>query len=919
MFRNEKIIAINHNFDWKQYIYNYKDLQDGGINTRKKAINHWICYGKNEGRHYRRTPLYNDNEITLKNEIKLVTETNLNSIDETEVLSTRPYNTDIEYFKKMDKKEKERFPETNLKNEIKLVTETNLNSIDDKEVLSTRPYNTDIEYFKKMDKKEKERFNEITLKNEIKLVTETNLNSIDETEVLRTKLYNMNHSNYNPEKIDIKYLKYIDNFILIVDFPNSGGGTTEFINRIISKYKFHKIFLIVRNYNNKIVFTINDEYEINTIFNNQTSISFLKENINCLEKIFVNHTIGHDILFLNELFKLNKEVTYITHDFYLIHDIPNPLIHNIQLVYTNDNKININNFNKIITQNEKNLLVFDKHIQNNDISVIISELPDYKDSFNLIKSSNNKIVIGIFGDIIEIKGLNILRDIIKYYKNNKFVTIIVFGLCYIPNFKNQYTYNSIEELNKLLINFKPNILMELSIWSETYSYTLTLKMITRLPIIYFKKTGNFVVENRLSNYDKAYSFESLAEFNKLIKLHNQNYFYTIKPTIYFNSFFDEYFNNLKTDKIISNANLFKNNISIYPIYFPQFHNIEENNRSFYNGYTDIENLNLLSQTIKTETPSLKDFEINHITEYDLENINIIQKQVDLLDDYNLSGFALYYYWFSKNTITNVNMIMEKVVNLFFTNEIILKNKKIFFIWANESWTRNPAFGNCIHTIENEYTLNDLQNNVNNLINYFIHENYLKVNNKPVLLLYHEWFMTMDEIKLFHDVLNAKCIEHNFDGIQLVVNSMNNNKIVDFSTFYLNFNYKKSPHTYRKNNKNCLDYKKYIDEYKNSININNNTIQTLVFNFDNRARLYKPNKLEHSTICINNNLFNKILFMTYIFDKYENNNNILLFNAWNEWGEGMTLEPSNEYGYLNLNLLDSFITKYFNTVKNMSEY
>jgi hypothetical protein len=84
-------------------------------------------------------------------------------------------------------------------------------------------------------------------------------------------------------------------------------------------------------------------------------------------------------------------------------------------------------------------------------------------------------------------------------------------------------------------------LIELSICPETYSYTLTLKMITKLPIIYFKKTGQFVVEDRLSKYDKAYPFENLEEFDKLINLHKQDYFYTIKPVIYFNQFWNKYF------------------------------------------------------------------------------------------------------------------------------------------------------------------------------------------------------------------------------------------------------------------------------------------------------------------------------------------------------------------------------------------
>lgn len=231
----------------------------------------------------------------------------------------------------------------------------------------------------------------------------------------------------------------------------------------------------------------------------------------------------------------------ITHDYYLINDTYNQMIHNIEKNYTNKNKISINSFDKIITQNEKNLLIFGSHITNLNTDIIVSDLPDYKDSLDMITCSNKKIIVGIFGIITDIKGFYILQDIIDKYNGNNDIEIIVFGSCDIKNFKNQHIYSSIDELNKLLIEFKPNVLIELSIGPETYSYTLSLKMITKLPIVYFKKTGFFVVEDRLAKYDKAYPFETLDEFDVLIKLHKQNYFYTIKPTIYFNCFWDEYF------------------------------------------------------------------------------------------------------------------------------------------------------------------------------------------------------------------------------------------------------------------------------------------------------------------------------------------------------------------------------------------
>jgi hypothetical protein len=456
--KNNNEIEIEKDFNWKQYIDNYKDLRDAGIVTKEKAIEHWINYGKNEKRHY--------------------------------------YSYDINYFKK---------------------------------IYITEKFNDKLNFL------------DIT-----KIEPKSNDNFIDEKKVLITKHYNK--LDFKPEKINIEYLNHVENFILVVDFFNGGGGTTQFINNIISNYKMYKIFVIVRNYSKKIVFTINDEYEINENFDNDTSIQFLHEIKNKIEKIFINHTLGHDVVFLNELFKLNKEIITITHDFYLINDDPNPMIHNINNNYSNEKKININLFNKIITQNIKNLSILNNHITNKNIPIVITDLPDYRETLDLVKTSNEKIIIGIFGAISEIKGLHILKDIVKNYKNNNSVEIIVFGLCYIANFKNQYIYHSIQELNELLVKFKPNILIELSIVPETYSYTLSLKMITKLPIIYFKKTGNFVVEDRLSKYDKAYPFETFDEFDELIKLHKQNYFYTIKPVIYFNHFWDKYFNNLKNRK-----------------------------------------------------------------------------------------------------------------------------------------------------------------------------------------------------------------------------------------------------------------------------------------------------------------------------------------------------------------------------------
>jgi len=715
------------------------------------------------------------------------------------------------------------------------------------------------------------------------------------------------------EKINIDLLS---SYILIIDFNNGGGGTSVFIESIISKYKKYQTFLIARNFDGQIYFTINDEYELEESYDLNNAPIFLYNNKNKINKIFVNHTKSHSPEFVDFLFKLDKEVTTITHDLSLLfneYQITFNDIDNYILDSSKTSKININKYDKIITQNISNLYIYNNYIVDKS-KIIISPLPDFKNSKDLINTSNTNIVVGIIGDISDCKGRIELEKIINYYKNSN-ITIVVFGNTNIESFENKYPYKNVHELNELLFYHKPNILIELSIWPETYCYTLTLGMTTQLPILYLKKNGCSVIEDRLSKYSNSYSFTCLNELDNLINSKKQDYFYTIEPIIYFNEIWDNYFITKKEKKnIITIKN--KYDIKPYIIYFPQFHEIRENNISFYPGFSDITNLDLLSKSnmnVNVETPSLKEFNLKEFTEYDYMNKkSILQKQIDIIDEYNISGFAIYYYWFSTNTITNQNLIMENVTNQFFDGSIDMKNKKCFLIWANESWTNNPAFGTTNEKIETDYTNNiNFENISENLLTYFKNDTYLKIDNKPVFELHHPWFVTLEQIDVFYNIINNKCIENNFSGIHFIVNSINGNYDKYINRCH-HFNYKKSSSSFfdSKTNNNLLDYKVYL---KNDIRENKNELETIVFDFDNKARLFKPDKLSKATRCINNTEINKILFMEKIINKYNKDDkqseveNILLINSWNEWGEKMTLEPSEEYGYYYLNLLNERLT------------
>jgi hypothetical protein len=233
---------------------------------------------------------------------------------------------------------------------------------------------------------------------------------------------------------------------------------------------------------------------------------------------------------------------------------------------------------------------------------------------------------------------------------------------------------------------------------------------------------------------------------------------------------------------------------------------------------------------------------------------------------------------------------------------------MFFIWANEDWTSNPAFGiSANYKIINMYDEDSFKQNALNLIPYFKHANYLKIDNKPVFFVYHNYLL--ENIDLFYEILDRVCVKNGFDGVHLVLNSFDSTSKTRFTKCYINFNYKKHASRFiDTNNQLTIDYKEYIDtEY----HINPNTIQTLVWDFNNKARLCKPDRLDKSTVCINNTEINKVVFAKKLIKTYDRSNkteveNILLINSFNEWGEKMTFEPSEQYGYYNLNLLHSLL-------------
>lgn len=124
--------------------------------------------------------------------------------------------------------------------------------------------------------------------------------------------------------------------------------------------------------------------------------------------------------------------------------------------------------------------------------------------------------------------------------------------------------------------------------------------------------------------------------------------------------------------------------------------------------------------------------------------------------------------------------------------------------------------------------------------------------------------------------------------------------IDNKYYEFHPNYKHNIANFIDNKKNRkLDYGKYLDNCVSDMY----EINTLFFDFDNRARLFKPNRLDKATVCINNSYENVI---TYINKLKNNNTQMVLLNAWNEWGEKMHIEPSKQKYTYYLDLINKYL-------------
>lgn len=336
---------------------------------------------------------------------------------------------------------------------------------------------------------------------------------------------------------------------------------------------------------------------------------------------------------------------------------------------------------------------------------------------------------------------------------------------------------------------------------------------------------------------------------------------------------------------------------IWALNLPQFYETPENNEWWGKGYTEW-------TSVKKATPLYIGHKqplvpLNNYY-YDLSEKDTIKWQADLARKYGIEGFVYYHYWYSGRHL------LEKPC------EILLKspeiNIKYCFCWANHSWTRAWDGKDKDILVEQKYGgKKEWEEHLQYLLPFFKDERYIRINDMPVMFIYKAKDLKDAEARVAY--WNKRLLEEGIKGIYIVeyISTFNpkpsiptsNAVYEDEPNFVCRFkisSINKFKRVICKKLK-MTDYQSYDKLWRLILNKKETyggrkIILGAFPQWDNSPRKGKNSRVIKGATP---EKFKKYIQKLYYSDR-KDSSDIILLNAWNEWGEGAIMEPTEQDGY-----------------------
>ena len=343
-------------------------------------------------------------------------------------------------------------------------------------------------------------------------------------------------------------------------------------------------------------------------------------------------------------------------------------------------------------------------------------------------------------------------------------------------------------------------------------------------------------------------------------------------------------------------------MKLFAFFLPQFHEVKENNEWWGEGFTEWTHVRGAKPLYKGHDQPKTPLNGNY---YNLLEKSTVEEQTRLMKEYGVDGLVYYHYWFQGQ-----KLLERPAENLLGWQDI---EQPFFFCWANHSWFKATEAGK---TLLREQTYGDeaaWEEHFQYLLPFFKDARYEKKDGKPLFMIFKTDFPEKKAMMAYFD---TRCVESGFAGICVIetVGNIPGEAERAAKTPQTDYLFMREPNTatavYRRRvrltpaglyKKACSllgrkGFKRFVPKYdgcrlydcmirhvpKNEKDL----MHGAFFAWDNTPR--------HSSRGYIILPPDKQRFFTYM-DAVRSDDYVII-NAWNEWAEGMMLEPTESEGY-----------------------
>ncbi len=358
-------------------------------------------------------------------------------------------------------------------------------------------------------------------------------------------------------------------------------------------------------------------------------------------------------------------------------------------------------------------------------------------------------------------------------------------------------------------------------------------------------------------------------------------------------------------------------VKLICFYLPQFHEIEENNLWWGEGFTEWSN-------VRPSKPNFVGHYQPHVPGdlgyYRLLEPGVQEKQVNLAKLYGIEGFCFYFYWFGGKRLLEaptLNFLENKKLDLPFC-----------LCWANENWSRRWDGLDGEILIKQSHSPSDDIEFIKYLSKYLLDDRYIRINGRPLILVYRP--SLLPSAKDTSARWRKWCRENDIGEIYLAYTQSFENddpKIFGFDAAIEfppnnssppNITSEIMPISDQGFSGNVYDWNIFPKRSEEYIEPKYTLFRSVCPGWDNTAR-----RGLNGTIFINNSpsgfkrwLKNAIVHTAKI--RNSSDERLVFVNAWNEWAEGAHLEPDQKSGYAYLQATREAIEESADKVENESD-